>query len=74
MSFHCSIRHFHCNNARFNVPNTAPLAVYQVALVGHWLIMGFKTDNSHVDAWLSKMEAIIENIASLVTIGNLAVN
>jgi hypothetical protein len=36
--------------------------------------MGFKTDNSHVDAWLSKMEAIIENIASLVTIGNLAVN
>ncbi|CAK9214000.1 unnamed protein product [Sphagnum troendelagicum] len=36
--------------------------------------MGLKTDNSHVDMRLSKMEAAIENIASLVTIGNLAIN
>jgi truncated hemoglobin YjbI len=36
--------------------------------------MGFKIDNSHVDAWLSKMEAAIENIASLTAVGNLVVN
>jgi hypothetical protein len=36
--------------------------------------MGFKTDSSHVDAWLSKMEATIKNIAFLVVIGNLVVN
>ncbi len=36
--------------------------------------MGFKIDSSHVDAQLSKMEAAIENIASLATVGNLAVN
>jgi len=36
--------------------------------------MGLKTDNSPVDARLSKMEAAIENIASPVAIGNLAVN
>jgi hypothetical protein len=36
--------------------------------------MGFKTDNSLVDARLSKMEAAIENIVSLIAIGNLAVN
>jgi hypothetical protein len=36
--------------------------------------MGFKTNNSLVDMWLSKMEAAIKNIASLVAAGNLAVN
>jgi hypothetical protein len=36
--------------------------------------MGFKTDSSLVDARLSKMEAIIENIASLATSGNLVIN
>jgi hypothetical protein len=36
--------------------------------------MGLKIDNSHVDVRLSKMEAAIENIASLATVGNLAVN
>jgi hypothetical protein len=36
--------------------------------------MGLKIDSSLVDARLSKMEAPIENIVSLATIGNLAVN
>jgi hypothetical protein len=36
--------------------------------------MGLKTNNSLVDVRLSKMEAAIENIASLATVGNLAVN
>jgi hypothetical protein len=36
--------------------------------------MGLKIDNSPVDARLSKMEAAIENIASLATIAKLAVN
>ncbi|CAK9262273.1 unnamed protein product [Sphagnum jensenii] len=36
--------------------------------------MGLKTNNSHVDARLSKMEATIENIASLTAAGNLVVN
>jgi hypothetical protein len=36
--------------------------------------MGLKTDSSPIDARLSKMEATIENIASLATAGNLAVN
>jgi hypothetical protein len=36
--------------------------------------MGVKTDNSPVDVWLSKMEATIENIASLVATGTLVVN
>jgi hypothetical protein len=36
--------------------------------------MGLKIDNSPVDAQLTKMEATIENIASLTTIGNLAIN
>jgi hypothetical protein len=36
--------------------------------------MGLKTDNSHVDVQLSKMEAAIENIVSLTFDGNLAVN
>jgi hypothetical protein len=40
----------HYNNVRFNVPGNAPLAVYQAALAGHWLLMGFKTDSSFVDA------------------------
>jgi hypothetical protein len=43
-------------------------------MVGHWLVMGFKIDNSLVDARLSKMETAIENIMSLVAVGNLAVN
>ncbi len=64
----------HCNNARFNVPDNASLAVYQVALVGHWLVMGLKTDSSPVDVRLSKMEAVMENIASLTAVGNLVVN
>ncbi len=64
----------HCNNIRFNVPNNAPLAVYQVALATHWLVMGLKIDSSPVDMRLSKMEAAIENIASLKAIGNHAVN
>jgi len=64
----------HCSNAGLNVPNNAPLMVYQVALVGHWLVMGLKTDNSPIDTRLSKMEATIENIASLTTASNLAIN
>ncbi|CAK9252615.1 unnamed protein product [Sphagnum jensenii] len=36
--------------------------------------MGFKINSSLVDTWLSKMKATIENIASFVAIGNLAVN
>jgi hypothetical protein len=36
--------------------------------------MGLKTDNSPIDTRLSKMEVAIENIASLVAVGNLAVN
>jgi hypothetical protein len=33
--------------------------------------MGFKTDSSFVDAWLSKMETAIENNASLVALATL---
>jgi hypothetical protein len=40
----------HCNNARLNILDNAPLAVYQVALAGHWLIMGLKIDISLVNA------------------------
>jgi hypothetical protein len=36
--------------------------------------MGLKTNSPLIDARLSKMEATIENIASLATVGNLAVN
>jgi hypothetical protein len=64
----------HYNNAGFNVPDNASLAVYQAALAEHWLVMGLKTNNSPVDARLSKMEAAIENIASLAATSNLAVN
>jgi hypothetical protein len=64
----------HCNNAKLNVPNNAPLMVYQATLVRHWLVMGLKTDSSHVDARLSKMEATIKNIVSLTAVGNLTVN
>jgi hypothetical protein len=64
----------HCINAGLNVPDNAPLAVYQAALVGHWLVMGLKTDISLVNARLSKMETAIKNIASLAAVGNLAVN
>ncbi len=64
----------HYNNVGLNVLDNAPLALYQAALVGHSLMMGFKIDNSHVDARLSKMVAAIENITSLVVVGNLAVN
>jgi hypothetical protein len=60
----------HCNNARLNVPDNASLVV----LVEHWLVMGFKTDSSHVHARLPKMEATIENIALLAAIGNLVGN
>ncbi|CAM6069356.1 unnamed protein product [Sphagnum tenellum] len=37
-------------------------------------MMGLKIDNSHVDVWRSKMEAAIENIASLAVVGNPVVN
>jgi hypothetical protein len=36
--------------------------------------MGFKTNNSHVDTQLSKMEVAVENIVFLVVVGNLAIN
>jgi ATP-dependent helicase/DNAse subunit B len=36
--------------------------------------MGFKIDNSLVDAWLSKIEVVIENITSFAVVGNLVVN
>jgi hypothetical protein len=64
----------HFNNVGFNVLDNAPLAIYQVALAEHWLIMGLKTDSSPIDVWLSKMEAAIENIVFLMTTSNLAVN
>jgi hypothetical protein len=64
----------HCNNVGLNVPDNAPLAVYEVALAGHWLVMGLKTDNSPINTRLSKMEAAIKNIVSLTTASNLAVN
>jgi hypothetical protein len=64
----------HCINVGLTVPDNAPLVVYQVALVGNWLVLGLKTDSPPIDARLSKMEAVIENIASLVTASNLAVN
>ncbi len=64
----------HYNNVKFNVTDNAPLMVYQAALAGHWLIMGLKIDSSPINARLSKMEATIENIASLTTTGNLTIN
>jgi len=64
----------HCSNIGLNVPNNAPLVVYQVALTGHWLVMGLKTDSLPIDTRLSKMEATIENITSLTTVNNLAIN
>ncbi len=64
----------YCDNARLNVPDNASLAVYQVALARHWLVLGLKTDNSPIDVQLSKMKAAIENIAFLADVGNLAVN
>jgi len=64
----------HYNNVRLNILDNAPLAVYQVALARHWLVMGLKTDNSPIDARLSKMEAAIKNIAFLAAVGNLVVN
>jgi hypothetical protein len=48
----------HCNNVGLNVPDNAPLAVYQATLVEHWLVMGLETNSSPVDARLSKMEAV----------------
>ncbi len=36
--------------------------------------MGLKTNNLTVNARLSKMEAAIDNIVSLMVVGNLAVN
>ncbi len=64
----------HCINAGLNVPDNAPLAVYKAALSENWLVMGLKTDNSLVDARLSKMEAAIENITTFTTTSNLVVN
>jgi hypothetical protein len=57
----------HYNNVRLNIRDIAPLAVYQLALAAHSLIMGLKTDSSSIDARLCKMEAAIENIAFLTT-------
>jgi hypothetical protein len=62
------------NNVVLNVPDNAPLAIYQATLAGHWLIMGLKINSSPIDVWLSGMEATIENIASFAVVGNLAVN
>jgi hypothetical protein len=64
----------HCINAGLTVPNNAPLAVYQAALARNWLVMGLKTDSPPIDVRLSKMEVVIENIMSLATASNLAVN
>jgi hypothetical protein len=52
----------HCDNVGLNIPNNASLAVYRAAVAEHWLVMGLKTDNSHVDARLSKMQAAVKNI------------
>jgi hypothetical protein len=64
----------HYNNIGLNVPYNASLAVYKAALVGHWLVTNFKTDNSPIDMWLSKMEASTENIVSLTAVGSLTIN
>jgi hypothetical protein len=40
----------HYINVELNVPDNAPLVVYQAAFVGHWPVMGLKTNNSFVDA------------------------
>jgi hypothetical protein len=64
----------HCSNVGLNVPDNAPLVIYQITLAGHWLVMGFKTDNSPIDTRLSKMEAAIENIAFLTIASNFVVN
>jgi len=64
----------HYNNAGLNVLDNASLVVYQATLAEHLLVMGLKTNNSPVDAWLSKMEVDIENIASFAAVGKLAVN
>jgi len=40
----------HYNNVGLNVLDNASLVVYQATLAEHWLVMGFKTDNSLVDA------------------------
>jgi len=63
-----------CNNVGLNVPDNAPLAVYQIALAGHWLVMGLKIDISPINTWLYKMEVVIKNIASLMATNNLVVN
>jgi hypothetical protein len=64
----------HYDNVRLNISDNASLVVYQVALPGHWLVMGLKIDSSPIDVWLSKMEAAIENIVPLTAVGNLVVN
>jgi hypothetical protein len=64
----------HYNNVTLNVPDNAPLAVYQAALARHWLVTGLKIDSSPIDARLSKMEVAIENIMSLAIVNNLTVN
>jgi hypothetical protein len=64
----------HCINVGLNVPNNAPLAIYQAAITRNWLVMGLKTDSPPIDARLSKMEVVIENMASLAVADNLAIN
>jgi hypothetical protein len=34
----------HYNNIGLNFPDNASSAIYQVALVRHWLVMGFMTN------------------------------
>jgi hypothetical protein len=83
MSFHCSVGHFHaeeghCQDALQQRWAQHPRQCISGGLLGNlgWALatLGPQTDNSFVDAWLSKMEVIIENIASLIVIGNLAIN
>jgi hypothetical protein len=64
----------HCNNVGLNVLDNASLAVYQAALAGQQLTMGLNTNNSPIDARLSKIEVAIKNITSLMAVGNLVVN
>jgi hypothetical protein len=83
VSFHCSVKHFHVEKRHYQ----DALQQHQVqhpkqCTPGdlpsnpgwHCLIMGLKIDSSFVYAQLFKMKVTIENIASLVAVGNLAVN
>jgi hypothetical protein len=43
------IAKMHYSNVELNILDNAPLVVYQVALAGHWLVMGLKIDSSPID-------------------------